>query len=535
MGGCCGKVAPKKSAVIRTVIMVLEADKKGEDLADARGEMLTIIENCLDTYGGWHPVSALASWALGRLYNIMATQASSAEEKQYFLKVCEENLKHVYEYFKDGGDFPPLSLGDFPPEPDRRPPEPDATKWPGYRESCIADQLAMCIKLQGGRVSEVCEILERVVAATEAAEGATAGEKLYYKVSLAGVMGQVPAKADEAITLMTSLVDDLTENPDQAAVVYGGSEAGRQIYEMVSGTLAAMLAARNKWADLETVKRKHVTFLEKTKGPEDESLCPVMHLLCQALLRQDKWAEVEPIMRRARKITYSLGMERALAESLIGQGGAEKSEEAETIARACLTQVYEDKGPDHLNTFGWRSTLVNSLENLDKLDEAEEQLRAMLQSLPNILSPGHPLAAQTVGQLVQILAKLDRVDEAVALQQEYLAKWEEGGPPRGNMPAQYYFNSLSVAAAQFDKLGKHDLAEPIYRNLVRFVAPRLPGEPAQVAYIETVKLLATNLEKQGKQAEADELRKETLVGALKRAAGGGGRGGGDGGGEEEKI
>ena len=86
------------------------------------------------------------------------------------------------------------------------------------------------------------------------------------------------------------------------------------------------------------------------------------------------------------------------------------------------------------------------------------------------------------------------------------------------MPAQYYFNSLSVAAAQFDKLGKHDLAEPIYRNLVRFVAPRLPGEPAQVAYIESVKLLATNLEKQGKQAEADELRKETLVGALKRAA-----------------
>ena len=35
-----------------------------------------------------------------------------------------------------------------------------------------------------------------------------------------------------------------------------------------------------------------------------------------------EWAEVEPIMRRARKITYSLGMEDALAKSLINQGGA---------------------------------------------------------------------------------------------------------------------------------------------------------------------------------------------------------------------
>ena len=523
----------KESAVLLKVKTILST--RDENMQNSRKLLIPTVENCLETHGWAHPVSALACWALSRVYKILATQASSDKEKQHYLKGCEHYLKIVDNYFKDGGDFPPLSPGDFPSIPDRRPPPPDEIKWPGFRASSIANELAMCIKQQGGRAPEVCEILERVVVATEAAEGATAEEKLNAKINLSGVMSQVPAKADEAIKLMTSLVDDLTENPDQAAVVYGDSEGARQIYEMMIGSLAAMLAARNKWADLEAVKRKHVTFLEKTKGPEDESLCPVMHSLCQALGRQDKWAEVEPIMRRARKITYSLGMERALAESLIGQGGAEKSEEAETIARACLTQVYEDKGPDHLNTFGWRSTLVNSLENLDKLDEAEEQLRAMLQSLPNILSPGHPLAAQTVGQLVQILAKLDRVDEAVALQQEYLAKWEEGGPPRGNMPAQYYFNSLSVAAAQFDKLGKHDLAEPIYRNLVRFVAPRLPGEPAQVAYIETVKLLATNLEKQGKQAEADELRKETLVGALKRAAGGGGRGGGDGGGEEEKI
>ena len=79
MGGCCGKVAPTESAVILKVKNVLAA--KDEDMQLARGAMLLTLENCLETHGGWHPVSAIACWALSRVYNILAKQASSDEEK----------------------------------------------------------------------------------------------------------------------------------------------------------------------------------------------------------------------------------------------------------------------------------------------------------------------------------------------------------------------------------------------------------------------------------------------------------------------
>ena len=109
-----------------------------------------------------------------------------------------------------------------------------------------------------------------------------------------------------------------------------------------------------------------------------------------------------------------------------------------------------------------------------------------------------------------------RREDAVALQQEWVVKWETGGPKRGNMPPMLYFQCLDAAAASFDKLGKHELAEPIHRKLVSFVQ-RPPGQPVQAAYTTAVKLLVANLEKQGKDAEADELRKECLTDVLKRA------------------
>ena len=522
MGGCCGKVAlassligdsAEESAVVLKVKNVLGA--RDENMQLSEQAMLPTIENCLKTHGGRHPVTALACWALSRIYKILAEQASSAEEKQRNLKQQERHLKTVNGHFQNGGDFPPLSPRDFPPIAVRMPPQPDSVKWPGYRASRIAEELASCISQQGGRAPEACAILERVHAATEAAEGATADDKIFAKIDLSGVMSQVPAKADEAIKLMTSIVDDISENPDQNA-------ADPRLYEKMSGKLAAMLSERNKWADVEAVQRKHVAFLEKKKGPEDESLPPVMHVLCEALARQEKWAEVEPIMRRARTITSRPAMDNVLAMSLMEQGGDEKLEEAETLLRACLAQIYEKMGPDHPNTLKFRHNFVNCLEKTDKLDEAEELLRAMLQSCDKIYGAGHPLAADTVARLVEILAKLDRVDEAVALQQEWVAKWEEGGPRRVNKAPHLFLQCLVAAATQFDKLGKHELAEPIHRKLVRAVA-RPPGEPQQAAYpasayLTAVKRLATNLEKQGKQAEADELRKETLVGALKRAA-----------------
>ena len=112
MGGCCGKVArarsvmgnsTKESAVLLKVKTILST--RDENMQNSRKLLIPTVENCLETHGWAHPVSALACWALSRVYKILATQASSDKEKQHYLKGCEHYLKIVDNYFKDGGDF----------------------------------------------------------------------------------------------------------------------------------------------------------------------------------------------------------------------------------------------------------------------------------------------------------------------------------------------------------------------------------------------------------------------------------------------
>ena len=158
-------------------------------------------------------------------------------------------------------------------------------------------------------------------------------------------------------------------------------------------------------------------------------------------------------------------------------------------------------GPDHPNTLKFRHNFVNCLEKTDKLDEAEELLRAMLQSCDKIYGAGHPLAADTVARLVEILAKLDRVDEAVALQQEWVAKWEEGGPRR--VARLRTSSCVSRRGGDAIRQARQARARRAHPPEARPRRRPPPGEPRR---LPPSAVKRSNLEKQGKQAEADELQ-----------------------------
>jgi hypothetical protein len=514
MGACCGKMgtllsdSAEEAAVVAKVQIILDPRKQGGRHSEIAADAIEkTYSNCVTTHGNEHPVTNLACWALTRVLRVQALEApSDSPSKRIILKKQEQLLDTVDKNFQNGVGFPPIEGEPYYAA--------DETKWPGYRASRIASELSLCIKhflANAPKISDsvitdarvkLCDLLERIYLTTRDAEEATPQEKLSAKLDYAGVIHLVPAKADTAIAVLGEVVNELAES-DPAEIEDPG------LFEKVTSKLAAMLAERDRWPEVEVVKRKHVAFLEKFLGEEDDTLPPVMHVLCEALARQNKWADIEPIIRRARKITYRPAMESMLASSLMEQGGAKKLEEAETLLRASLAKVYEDVGADHPATFQLRHNLVQCLNRADKDTEAEELLRVMLHSCDKIFGPDHPLASDTVAQLCGILGtKLGRIDEAVALQQEWLARWEKGGP-RGNI--QVFGKCLASASIVFEKFGKYELAEPIHRKFLDFCKQGAQG------YNSTIKRLVENLEKQGKQAEADELRKENLVSTLKRA------------------
>lgn len=248
MGGCCGKVALAHSllsnsadeeAVVAKVQNVLNARQQNSQLA--YDVMAPTFDNCMKTHGSNHAVTALAAWAVSRCLRMLAVQAGEGQptkvDRASYLKEQEKYLRLVDAFLQNGGDFPPIEGEPFFLA--------EATQWPGYRASRIASQLSVCISQQGpARAAEVCELLERVCAATDAAEGASHADKISAKLDLAGVIHQFPAKADAAIQLMTELLDHLADTPAENGGEAQPSRKGAdpQLFDKVAGKLSAMLS-----------------------------------------------------------------------------------------------------------------------------------------------------------------------------------------------------------------------------------------------------------------------------------------------------
>ena len=201
-------------------------------------------------------------------------------------------------------------------------------------------------------------------------------------------------------------------------------------------TLAELLREQGKYAEAEPLFRRALAISEKALGPEHPNVAKELNNLAALLQAQGKYAEAEPLFRRALAIDEkALGSDHPdfaidlnnLAALLQDQG---KYAEAEPLYRRALAIDEKALGSDHPGFATDLNNLAELLKAQGKYAEAEPLYRRALAIDEKAFSSEHPDVARQQNNLAGFLYEHGKYAEAEPLYHRALAIDEKALGPK---------------------------------------------------------------------------------------------------------
>jgi tetratricopeptide (TPR) repeat protein len=269
--------------------------------------------------------------------------------------------------------------------------------------------------------------------------------------------------------------------------------------------LAGLLYAQSKYAEAEPLFRRALAIREKALGPEHPTFAESLNNLAVLLDRRGKYAEAEPLSRRALAIKEkALGAERhEVAVSLNNLAclldNLGKYAEAELLFRRALAVSEKALGLDHANVAVSLNNLAKLLASLGRYAEAEPLFRRALAIKEKALGLGHPDVAWILNNLAVLLCKQGKYVEAETLARRALVICEETlGPEHLG-----FARSLNSLARLLTAQGQLAEAESLHLRALAIFEGALGPEHPDVA--DTSNSLAVLCIQQGRLPDAESL------------------------------
>ncbi len=178
-------------------------------------------------------------------------------------------------------------------------------------------------------------------------------------------------------------------------------------------------------------------------GPEDARLATSLNELGLVYSAQDKYAEAEPLFRRALAIREkALGPDHAdVARTLNNLAALHRLQnqpaEAEPLIRRALGILEKALGPEHPEVAGTLNNLAGRYRDRGKFAEAEPLFKRSLAIREKVLGPEHPDLTKTLLGMAAFYADQGKYAEAEPLLERSLAILEKAkafGPNYPNVP-----------------------------------------------------------------------------------------------------
>jgi len=254
--------------------------------------------------------------------------------------------------------------------------------------------------------------------------------------------------------------------------------------------------------ELESALARH----ENASHPDNQQILEHLDNLTLFYMNHSKWAEAEPLFKRALAIREKvLGLNnRAGANSLIElaycyscQG---KSTEATPLYKRALAILEKDRGTDDPDVL---TNMARSYMGQNKFTEAESLYKRVLAIREK--APNNPHVDYSLMDLAKCYFEQGKCAQAELLYKRALAIREKALGPNNLDVA----SSLNGLATNYLKQGKYAQAELLYKRALAIREKALGPNNLDVA--SSLNGLATNNLKQAKYAQAELLYKRGLA------------------------
>lgn len=273
--------------------------------------------------------------------------------------------------------------------------------------------------------------------------------------------------------------------------------------------LATVLQATDRFAEAEPLMRRALSITEKKLGRDHPGLAADLNNLAHLLQATNRSAEAEPLMRRALAIaekhfgpnhSYVAITLNNLAEFL---REANRLVEAEPLMQRALT-IAEKSFNDHPDSAIIFNNVGLMYLTADRFAEAEPLLRRALSIDEKSWGPNHPNVASHLSTLAHLLKATNRLTEAEPLIHRALAIDEASfGPDHPQVALD--LNNLANLLQESNRLTE---AEPLLRRSLR-ILERWPDKNYQ--YLAAVlNNLGELLQDADRHSEAEPLMRRAL-------------------------
>ena len=226
-----------------------------------------------------------------------------------------------------------------------------------------------------------------------------------------------------------------------------------------------------KWAEAEPLMRRALEIDEQSYGENPPNVARDLNNLAALLLATNRLADAEPLMRRALAIwEQSLGETHPNVASVLNNlaqllQATNRLADAEPLMRRAL-QIFESSlGTEHPNVATQLNNLAQLLKTTNRLAEAEPLMRRALQIDEQSYGLDHPTVAIRLNNLARLLQDTKRLAEAEPLMRRALKIFESSlGTEHPNVAIQ--LNNLAQLLQDTNRLAD---AEPLSRRMVEIL------------------------------------------------------------------
>ena len=272
-----------------------------------------------------------------------------------------------------------------------------------------------------------------------------------------------------------------------------------------------MMAVEERRAAEDADSQAQLELLERMHGPSSLELALALHNASNTLQKSGRFAEADPLCRRALTIRErALGTEHLdVAESVSLLGHLHRAQgrytEAELLYGRALKIREQALGPEHPDVGTSLNNLGGLLQELGRFAEARALHERALTILEQELGSAHPKVAHALDNLADLYRGQGHYAEAEPLCRRALAIKEQALPPEDPLIA----NSLNILAMLLSAQGRYAAAEPLLERALAIWEHSLGPEHPDVA--SGLSNLAGSHSSQGRFTEAEALLARALA------------------------
>ena len=277
------------------------------------------------------------------------------------------------------------------------------------------------------------------------------------------------------------------------------------------GNAAQKLYTIGRFAEAEPLMRRALALDEARLGSDHPNVAIHLSDLAQLLRETNRLVEAEPLMRRALAMDEaSFGSDHPdvaidlnnLAQLLLNTN---RLAEAEPLMRRALAIGEASFGSDHPNVSIALNNLAQLLQDTNRLAEAEPLMRRALAMDEASFGSDHPNVARNLNNLAQLLQTTNRLAEAEPLMRRALAIDEASfGSDHPNVATR--LNNLAHLLQATNRLAE---AEPLIRRALAIDEASFGSDHPKIA--TRLNNLAQLLQATNRLAEAEPLMRRALA------------------------